>query len=282
MSKKPVEICLEFCQLNVFSERIPSEPMFEGIPSKRLFERVVDRYPNAGDRQLFCELSNRIVAELNKIINPLPGTHEFERLEDMKLLAILSGLSIPKLLHSLAVTQWMIITIGNFTGGDRQKLIKGTTKLIKFKKGKIEIDKLDSVVCKEYPSLTDYIEYQIADNYINLFFSKTRYLHDRHTELYGVYEKLEKSYFMFTCPFCHSLSVIEQGKTPKTCESDKCKKLYSASTSARNRSQPHTSNKRANTPRSFDGRANFCDECRKRRVLHQFTDGNFCRECRGV
>lgn len=307
---------LQYTQLDVFGE---------GIPSEKLFENVIEQLKSEEDMHEFNLLRNEFIHDFCGNFNPECYPYDGENTETKMLLELYSRLSqnykkqceiisfdFSLLWQSWAVIKWLQFTIGKATAGDTKQLKDETSKLRQSRNGEISRDSFKIRSMKYYPSLEKYPEYIKAMSVHYLFVERSglvpmincdmNQLRIEEQELLNRLVKIAAhrriDHYSFICDFCNCLatvtskgtfksdgSMITPKRMHRSCGSEKCEQDYSAGTTEKSRTQPHAvdENKKRSSEKvttqwiKVDNTPRWCvGICSKRRLVDKHR---ICEQC---
>jgi hypothetical protein len=288
------------------------------VPNKEIMKAIIKKMPDRESELLFVLASNDWVYAHRHRFNPqdyhsdVPW--EIEELElhsryieITKSWAKICNFDFSSVMYSGIVTSWYETVLGNSNGGS---IKKRKDVLNKLKNG----EEYSSI---KFPPVRDYSHLTIlGDRYLgeNLIYDKCSPSHQYSVtlqfrlrfhkavdDLMLVNPDIKKSLLekanilrqlagiakaypstslrSFCCPFCGQYQLIQGfNKTPKDCESPKCKRVYSRGTTKKSREQPHAVNKKLSLPHKAFDIPKICTGCGKKKVIYRWAHGNLCND----
>lgn len=246
---------LMFSQIDVLGEY---------LPSRTSIESVLAEVKDLRNKRKFLQHSNSVVMALNKSFNPHHYQPELTNLDRNNYQQWFSGIVDPTLpelnkmflwnmerickisnhdpdllMQSTFIVNWYHSLVGNFSGGDMQKIRKVWTTLLLVSKGEKSIDSLsDKQESIDYSELEKYPDFTAANKYLSSFCefvgeaikSDIRILIFDNAileiirESAQIIEKHEKGLVVFFCKKCKTHSTVKQGNIPLLCRTCQNKK----------------------------------------------------------
>jgi DNA-directed RNA polymerase subunit M/transcription elongation factor TFIIS len=234
------------------------------------------------------------------------------------------GLSFVLVWRSLVIMRWFDFMLGNSRGSGSKEIGDELSKIINARTNENPYSSPSNLWLKDRPHLDKYPEYTEAKLHFITFLTITNLVSDTDPEMeelkiadFRIAKRLTNfanhtrtDYHSFICPicqedvnilysgkdfepcgspdcdFCNTLIILPRGRELAHCESDYCRKKYSAGTTGNSRSQPHAINKkkdqfsRKNLKKAFDSKRSKCPGCgAKKIVLYEFGTENLCWSC---
>jgi hypothetical protein len=272
------------------------------IPSEESIDLILDEIGDYHNEIQFIESNNIGIALFEQSMCNPENNDDFslrklliELIQNYHKQGEVVGEDATEFIQSLAVVNWFAAMVARMKEGNIQNLRKiFSSHHTYFKKDKIiELDKPEKNYTPRYSDLKKgFPEYAEATQFLTEWYVRVINLSSDKPELTKlmtrerllikqICENREKSTnpHLNKCCFCQNLFLSDGGGGHKTCGADECERRYSATTTKKNRSQPNALARRTKLAKAFNGIANFCDECKKRRVLWQSGDENFCKHC---
>lgn len=235
-----------------------------------------------------------------------------------------ASLSFVLVWQSIVIMIWFEFMLGNSRGSGSKEIGDELSKIIKARTNENPHSSPSNLCLKDRPNLDKYPEYTEAKLLFNAFLTITTLISDTDPEmeklkiansrvakrLTNFANHTRTDYHSFICPicqkdfnilysekdfkpcgspdcdFCNTLIILPRGKELAHCESDYCRKKYSAVTTKNSRSQPYAVEQkkakfsRKDFEKAFDGKRHNCPECNgEKKVLYVFGTKNLCKNC---
>jgi hypothetical protein len=236
----------------------------EYLPSRTSIESVLSEIKDIRNKRKFLQCSNSVVMILNKSFNPQYCQPELTNLDrnnyqtwvrgivtptlpelnkmfllNMEIMCEISGYDFALLIRSTFIVNWYHSIVGNFSGGDIQKVRKESKTLLLIINREKNIDSLsekqDNI---DYSELEKYSDFAAANKYLYSFnkFIGEALEHDSGISIFNneifeiihesakIIEKRDKGVVVFFCKQCKTHSTVKQGNIPLLCKSCQNKK----------------------------------------------------------
>jgi hypothetical protein len=234
------------------------------------------------------------------------------------------GLSFVLVWRSLVIMRWFDFMLGNSRGSGSKEIGDELSKIINERTNENPYSSPSNLWLKDRPLLDKYPEYTEAKLHFITFLTITNLISDTDPKMeelkiadFRIAKRLANfanhtrtDYHSFICPicqedvnilysgkdfepcgspnchFCNTLIILPRGKELAHCESDYCRKKYSAGTTKNSRSQPYAVERkkakfsRKDFEKAFDGKRHNCPECNgEKKVLYVFGTKHLCQNC---
>jgi hypothetical protein len=233
------------------------------------------------------------------------------------------GLSFVLVWRSLVIMRWFDFILGNSRGSGSKEIGDELSRIIKARTNENPYSSPSNLWLKDRPLLDKYPEYTEAKLHFITFLTITNLVSDTDSEMeelkiadFRIAKRLTNfanhtrtDYHSFICPickedvnilysgkdfepcgspdchFCNTLIILPRGRELARCESDYCRKKYSAGTTRNSRSQPHAVNEKKKRSSEkvttqwikVDNTARWCvGVCSKRRLVDKHR---ICEQC---